>query len=94
MIARQGDAILEAPELDVLYEGRANVTGAPAPAKAGEAKEDGKVTTGSKPGEQDSKLKTIKARGGVVMTNKDDRATAETLDYDAAAERVVLGATW
>ena len=76
VIARQGDAVLQAPELDVLYEGRAALTDPGAPAE--------------KDGETTAKLKTIKARGGVVMTNKDDKATAETLDYDAKTERAVL----
>jgi len=78
VVARQADATLEAAELDVLYDG--NVSVAPTqPAPEG----------GQKPAAQ-SRLKTIRARGDVVMVNKDDRATCETLDYDAATERVVL----
>lgn len=75
VIARQGDAVLEAPEMDVLYEGKAAI---------------GETVGADKPGEAQTKLKTIKARVGVVMTNKEDRATSETVDYDAETERVVM----
>ncbi len=85
VIAKQGDAILEAPELDVLYEGNASAGGAQKkPATAADA------TPAASGAEPQSKLKLIKARGGVAMTNKDDHATAETLDYDAATERATL----
>jgi lipopolysaccharide export system protein LptA len=79
VIARQGEASLAAPELDVLYEGRADPGGkAPAASAA--------------PGDpQASKLKSLHARGGVVMINKVDRAESQTLDYDALAERIILG---
>ena len=87
VIAKQGDAILQAPELDVLYEGKATLDGGASATKAAEATDATKPP--AKPEEQ-SKLKTIRARGGVIMTNKDDRATSETLDYDAATERAVL----
>ncbi len=77
VIAQQGEATLQAPELDVLYEGKADLA-APAP----EPKQTGV--------EPQTKLKTIKARGRVFMTNKDDKAESETLDYDAATERALL----
>jgi lipopolysaccharide export system protein LptA len=78
VIARQADATLEAAELDVLYDGSVSLGRTrPAPEE------------GQKPAAQ-SRLKTIRARGNVVMINKDDHATCETLDYDAAAERAVL----
>jgi lipopolysaccharide export system protein LptA len=79
VIARQGEASLAAPELDVLYEGRANL-GGKTPASDGAAG-----------GSQASKLKSLHARGGVVMINKVDRAESQTLDYDALAERIALG---
>ncbi|HVY42282.1 MAG TPA: LPS export ABC transporter periplasmic protein LptC [Hyphomicrobiaceae bacterium] len=75
--ARQGDAILTAPELDAIYEGRASNAIASAPA------------TPNTP-EQATRLKFLKARGGVVMVLKEDRAEGETLDYDAISEHAVL----
>ena len=80
VVARQGEAVLAAPELDVIYEGQASLGGG-APAQAKPA--------GSGGGEQ-TKLKTIRARGGVTMTSKGDRAESQTLDYDAEGERVAL----
>lgn len=84
VVAKQGDAQLQAPELDVHYEGKATSAmdgSAPKPqAKAGDPAQP----------DQQTKLKLIKARGGVVMTNKDDRAQATTLDYDAVSEVAVL----
>ena len=78
VVARQAEAILEAPELDVLYAGRASIgdggAGASQSAGGGEA----------------TKLKSIKARGGVRMSNKADQAESETLDYDAETERILL----
>ena len=74
VVATQGDARLEAPELDVLYEGKAAMDSGAAP----------------KAGEEPTRLKTIRARGGVVARNKDDTATSATLDYDAATEKAHL----
>ncbi len=74
--ASQADASLVAPELHVHYEG-----------KAAAADLGGKQQA---PGESQTRLKLIKARGGVTMVSKEDRATAETLDYDAQAERATL----
>jgi len=79
VVARQGEASLVAPELDVLYEGRANLGGETPAASAASGDS------------QASKLKSLHARGGVVMINKIDRAESQTLDYDALAERIVLG---
>ncbi len=79
VIAKQGDAILEAPELEVFYEG-----------KAASLETAGKPADGAPAAETQSRLKAIKARGGVLMTNKEDRATGATLDYDAATERGIL----
>jgi lipopolysaccharide transport protein LptA len=76
VVARQGTAELQAPELDVAYSGDASV-GQPAAAKPAE-------------GADGTKLKSIKARGGVTMNNKDSRAESETLDYDAGTGRVTL----
>ena len=93
VIAKQGDAILQAPELDVFYEGKADIAGAPAQKpdkKTDAASSEPGAPTPATPPEQQTKLKLIKARGGVVMTNKDDKATSETLDYDAQTDRAVL----
>ncbi|MEZ5816352.1 MAG: LptA/OstA family protein [Hyphomicrobiaceae bacterium] len=78
VVARQGEAMLAAPELDVTYAGQADPTGSqPEAGKTGETAA--------------TKLKTIHARGGVQMSNKGDRAESQTLDYDAESERIVLG---
>jgi lipopolysaccharide transport protein LptA len=76
VVAKQADATLRAPELDVIYEGKAALpTGAPS-------------STGT---EGDAtRIKFLKARGGVTMTQKEDRATGETLDYEAAGEHITL----
>ncbi|MEZ5851786.1 MAG: LptA/OstA family protein [Hyphomicrobiaceae bacterium] len=74
--ALQGDASLVAPELHIHYEG-----------KAAAADLSGKPATD---GNAQTRLKLIKARGGVTMVNKDDKAVAEALDYDALAERATL----
>ena len=101
VIARQGDAILQAPELDVLYEGKTAMPDGKTPVAKNKDKVDAPADEAmSKPApgtpapaaaaETQTKLKLIKARGGVVMTNKDDKVTAETLDYDAATDRALI----
>ncbi len=75
VIARQGDAVLQAPELDVRYEGRPLSSEGAAPGRDSRAQ---------------TRLKTVSARGGVVVINKDERAQSATLDYDAVEERVRL----
>lgn len=75
VVARQGEAALEAPELKIFYEGRAALDG-------------GQQTAGA--GGEQSRLRAIAARGGVIAIQKDDRSTSETLDYDAQAERAIL----
>ena len=74
VVATQADATLEAPELDILYVGKAAIDATTKPATADDA----------------TKLQAIRARGGVTTRNKDDRTQSETLDYDAATERAVL----
>lgn len=86
VVARQGEAQLEAQELDVLYEGRAT----PDQPKAPSAPKDATDAAADPAKADQAKLKTVRARGNVVMTNKDDRVTTETMDYDAATERVIL----
>lgn len=74
--ATQADASLIAPELHVHYEGKA-----------------ASADLGAKPqanAQDQTRLKMIKARGGVTMVNKEDKATSETLDYDALTERAIL----
>lgn len=78
VVARQAQATLAAPELDIYYVGRASLGEGATPASA-------------QPGSPEAtKLKAIRARGHVVMTSKGDRAESETLDYDAERERLVL----
>lgn len=76
VIARQGNATLNAPELDALYAGNAALPGAAdaEPAAGGAA----------------SRLTDLKARGGIVMTRDSDRATATELHYEAEAQRTLL----
>ena len=76
VVATQSDATLSAPELDVLYEGRAALPGGAA-----------QPATGTDGG---TKIKFLKARGGVTMSQKEDRATSDTLDYEAGVERIAL----
>jgi lipopolysaccharide export system protein LptA len=78
VVARQGEARLETPELDVQYEGQAGLEDAATPG------------TKQPADEQSTRLKTIRASGGVVMTNKSDRAESETLHYDADLEQITL----
>jgi len=75
VVARQADAALTAPELDVIYEGRAALPTGATP--------NGAADTGTR-------IQRLKARGGVTMTQKDDSASSETLDYEAAGEHIVL----
>lgn len=72
--AQQADAALAAPELEVIYEGRAALPG-------------GTPQAGTQPA---ARLKVIKARGGVVMTQKTERATSDTLHYEAQTARATL----
>jgi hypothetical protein len=76
VIARQGDATLEAPELDVAYEGRTALSDGAAhqPAAADDA----------------TKVRRIEARGGVTSRNKDDTAISQTLTYDARTDTALL----
>jgi lipopolysaccharide transport protein LptA/LPS export ABC transporter protein LptC len=75
VVATQADATLSAPELDVVYEGRAALPGGAEPA----ASPDG-----------GARIRFLKARGGVTMSQKEDRATSDTLDYEAGVERIAL----
>lgn len=75
VVATQSDATLSAPELDVLYEGRATLTG-------GSAQSAGSDSA--------ARIKFLRARGGVTMSQKEDRATSDTLDYEAGVERIAL----
>lgn len=76
VVATQADATLSAPELDVLYEGRAALPG-------------GSAQPAASP-ESNARIKFLKARGGVTMSQKEDRATSDTLDYEAGVERIAL----
>lgn len=90
VVARQGEAVLEAPELDVLYEGKATADGTTAHAKPAGVDGAAEPAPPAQPVQDATRLKWIKARGGVVMTSKDDRVEAATFDYDATAEKVDL----
>lgn len=75
VVARQGTATLLAPELDAVYAGRSALPGATAdPAKDAAT----------------SRLTSLEARGGIVMTRDGDRATATTLHYDAESQQTLL----
>lgn len=75
VVARQGTATLTAPELDAAYVGRAAL-----PTQAADAPTD----------QATSRLSSLEARGGIVMTRDTDRATATSLHYDATAQRTAL----
>lgn len=75
VIARQGTATLLAPELDAVYTGRAALPGG-----TGDPSTDPAA----------SRLTSLQARGGIVMTRDTDRATATALNYDAQTQRTVL----
>lgn len=76
VVARQGAATLLAPELDAIYTGRAALPGATAADPATDSAA--------------SRLTSLQARGGIVMTRDTDRATATALHYDAEAQRTLL----
>jgi len=75
VVARQGTATLLAPELDAVYAGRAALPGA---------------SSDTAPDQAASRLTSLEARGGIVMTRDADRATATTLHYDAETQRTLL----
>ncbi len=85
VVARQGTATLNAPELDAAYAGRAALPGqsSKSPSKSERAE-------GGTAASEASRLTSIKARGGIVMTRDSDRATATSLHYDAEAQRTSL----
>ena len=76
VVARQGTAEMHAPELDVAYAGDASVGQLASPRPPEDAAA--------------ARLRSIKARGGVTMINKESRAESQTLDYDAASGQIVL----
>ena len=75
VVARQGTSTLNAPELDATYVGRAAL-----PGQATDAATD----------QATSRLSSLRARGGIVMTRDTDRVTATSLHYDADAQRTDL----
>ncbi len=87
VVARQGEATLEAPELDVIYAGRAAI-GPDAAKPAVDQVGPSAAAPASAP--EPTRLKWIRARGGVTMTNKGDRAESETFDFNADDEQATL----
>ena len=85
VVARQGTATLIAPELDAAYAGRAAMPGQSSPKKA--TPEEGGTPAVDAAA---SRLTSLKARGGIIMTRDSDRATATSLDYDAENQRTAL----
>ena len=81
VVARQGTSTLSAPELDAAYAGRSALPGQSTPSET-PATPAGQAAA--------SRLTSLKARGGIVMTRDTDRATASTLHYDAEVQRTVL----
>ncbi|MDP1910695.1 MAG: LptA/OstA family protein, partial [Hyphomicrobium sp.] len=93
VVARQGEATLEAPELDVIYAGRAAI--GPEAAKGPDGGPGSAPTVSPADGAQatppePTRLKWLRARGGVTMISKGDRAESETLDYNADDEQIAL----
>jgi lipopolysaccharide transport protein LptA len=86
VVARQGTATLTAPELDAAYAGRSALPGQSSPKRT--PTDGGAPDTGADAAA--SRLTSLKARGGVIMTRDGDRATATSLHYDAEAQRTEL----
>jgi lipopolysaccharide transport protein LptA len=82
VVARQGTASLTAPELDAAYAGRSALPGQSKPKAAEDATPAADAAA--------SRLTSLKARGGIVMTRDGDRATATSLHYDAETQRTAL----
>lgn len=81
--AIQGDAKLNAPILEVSYEGQATPgTAKPAAADAGKA--------ASGDGSPSSRLKRLVARTDIVLTRGGEKATARTAEFDAVNDRATL----
>ena len=75
VIAKQGDQTLNAPVLEVTYDGQA-AAGGSAPAAAGQA--------------SGGRLKRIVAKDDVVITRGQERATGKLAEFDAETEKAVL----
>jgi lipopolysaccharide export system protein LptA len=73
--ASQGDVTLRCKVLVVYYEGEAAKTGAPPAAQSGQG------------GQQ---VRRMVAKGGIMLTQKDQTATADTGDFDVRANTVAL----
>lgn len=75
VVAKQGEASLAAPELEVQYEGKASLG-------SGEAK--GGAEGGQGKSGEAAKLKMIFARGGVTLVSAANTATADEAQYEAS----------
>jgi len=73
--ASQGEVTLRCKVLVVYYEGEAAKTGAPPAAQ---------------PGQGGQQVRRMVAKGGIVLTQKDQTATADTGDFDVRTNTVAL----
>jgi lipopolysaccharide transport protein LptA/LPS export ABC transporter protein LptC len=87
VVARQGTATLTAPELDAAYAGRAALPGQSSKSSSKSAPPEGGPPAADAAA---SRLTSLKARGGIIMTRDSDRATATSLHYDAETQRTAL----
>jgi lipopolysaccharide export system protein LptA len=85
--ARQGGMTLQSRELEIIYVGQG------ADAVAGAAKpQEAKADAAKADGGQKAEIKTIHARGGVLLsTDKEQSATSDWALFDVAAQTVTIG---
>jgi lipopolysaccharide export system protein LptA len=79
--ARQGDLLLRTVELTALYSGRAGI----GLAEAGDA------TSAKTKGQEKGEIVRLEARRTVILTSKDQTATAEWANFDVKDNKAVLG---
>lgn len=78
VVAKQGEATLSTPELEVVYEGNATAPGASAAAPAGA------------PAASANRVKVIRARRDVVMVSGTQRATGSGAEFDQVEDTMRL----
>jgi LPS export ABC transporter protein LptC/lipopolysaccharide transport protein LptA len=79
VVAKQGDASLQTPELQAFYDG------APVALPGAEA-----AATANETGQPGGKLKRLLVKSDVTMTTATDRVTSDSADFDAEQETAVL----
>jgi lipopolysaccharide export system protein LptA len=79
--ARQGDLLLRTVELTAFYSGRAGIGLA----------ETGDNTTAKTKGQEKGEIVRLEARRKVILTSKDQTATAEWANFDVKDNKALLG---